>query len=71
MRLSGGTDAVTYSMGFGYTDQKGVFIDNDDAQRYAFDLKLNARVSDALNISGTFQGNLRTFNEGAIRREPY
>ena len=63
VRLSGGTDAVTYSMGFGYTDQKGVFIDNDDAQRYAFDLKLNARVSDALNISGTFQGNLRTFNE--------
>ncbi|MEI3553905.1 MAG: hypothetical protein V8Q54_04125 [Alistipes senegalensis] len=63
VRLSGGTDAVTYSMGFGYTDQKGVFIDNDDAQRYAFDLKLNARVCDALNVSGTFQGNLRTFDE--------
>ena len=63
VRLSGGTDAVTYSMGIGYTDQKGVFIENDNAQRYSFDLKLNARVSDALNISGTFQGNVRTFNE--------
>lgn len=63
VRLSGGTDAITYSMGFGYTDQKGVFIENDDAQRYSFDLKLNARVSDALHVSGTFQGNLRTFNE--------
>ena len=62
VRLSGGTDAITYSMGVGYTDQKGVFIENDNAQRYSFDLKLNARVSDALNISGTFQGNLRTFN---------
>ncbi len=29
----------------------------------SFDLKLNARVSDALHVSGTFQGNLRTFNE--------
>lgn len=63
VRLSGGTDAVTYSMGFGYTDQEGVFIANDNAQRYSYDLKLNARVSDALNISGTFQGNVRTFNE--------
>lgn len=63
VRLSGGTDAVTYSMGFGYTDQKGVFIANDNAQRYAFDLKLNAKVNDALTIGGTFQGNVRTFNE--------
>ncbi len=63
VRLSGGGDAVTYSMGLGYTDQTGIFIANDDAQRYAFDLKLNARVGKKLNVSGTFQGNLRKLNE--------
>lgn len=63
VRLTGGGEAVTYSMGLGYTNQTGIFIANDDAQRYAFDLKLNAKVGKRLNISGTFQGNLRKFNE--------
>ncbi|MBR1705333.1 MAG: TonB-dependent receptor [Bacteroidales bacterium] len=63
IRLSGGNDGLTYAMGLGYTGQKGVFIDNDDAQRYAFDLKLNAHVSKAIDISGTFQGNVRHYNE--------
>ncbi len=63
LRLSGGTDAVTYSMGLAYTDQKGVFYMNDNAKRFSFDLKLTAHVTDKLNISGSFQGNLRIFNE--------
>lgn len=63
LRLSGGTNALTYSVGLAYTDQSGVFIDNDDAQRYAYDLKLNANVSDRLKVGASFQGNMRIFNE--------
>ena len=62
-RVSGGIDAVTYTVGLGYTGQTGVFIKNDDAARYSFDMKLNAHIAKSINLSGTVQGNIRNFNE--------
>lgn len=62
-RVSGGIDAVTYTVGLGYTGQTGVFIKNDDAARYSFDMKLNAHIAKGINLSGTVQGNIRNFNE--------
>ena len=63
LRLSGGVDALTYTIGLGYTDQTGILIANDDAQRYGLDFKLDARVNDKLKVGATFQGNIRKFNE--------
>lgn len=63
LRLTGGTDRLNYTIGLGYTDQKGVFIANDNANRFSLDLKLDAAVSSKLRVSGTFQGNARHFAE--------
>ncbi|MGM9767834.1 MAG: SusC/RagA family TonB-linked outer membrane protein [Candidatus Cryptobacteroides sp.] len=63
IRLSGGTDRASYGMGFAFTDQKGVFIDNDKAQRYSLDLKLDVNVNSWMKVTGSFQGNIRVFTE--------
>ncbi|WP_162618569.1 TonB-dependent receptor [Pedobacter yulinensis] len=63
LRASGGGDAVTYTMAGGYMDQKGLFIANDDAKRYSFDLKVDAQLSPRLKVGGSLVGNVRNFNE--------
>ncbi len=63
IRLSGGTDKASYAMGFAFTDQKGVFIANDKAQRYSLDLKMDVNVTPWMKVSGSFQGNIRAFTE--------
>ncbi|MGN0188460.1 MAG: SusC/RagA family TonB-linked outer membrane protein, partial [Candidatus Cryptobacteroides sp.] len=63
LRLSGGTDKVNYALGFAFTDQKGIFIANDKAQRYSLDLKLDVNVNRWLKVGASFQGNIRVFTE--------
>lgn len=63
VRVSGGTDAVTYTMGAGFMDQKGVLIANDRANRFSFDMKLTAEVTPRLKVTGAVTGNKRKFIE--------
>lgn len=63
LRATGGSDAVSYTIGVGYTNQTGVLIANDDAQRYSFDMKLSAELSPKLKVTGSLLGNVRKFNE--------
>jgi TonB-linked SusC/RagA family outer membrane protein len=63
LRLSGGTDAVTYSTGIGYTGQTGIWLANDAAQRYSWDFKLTAHASEKLNVTASMLGNFRPFEE--------
>lgn len=63
IRVSGGTDAVTYTMGVGYMNQEGVLIANDNANRYSFDMKLTAAVTPRLKVTGAVTGNKRKFIE--------
>lgn len=65
VRLSGGTDSATYSLGLGYMNQQGLMVANDDAERYSWDIKINTRVNDRLSVGASVIGNLR-FNH-----EPY
>jgi len=62
-RVTGGNQQVNYTAGLGYMNQAGVFIENDDAKRYSFDLKVSAHVTDRLKIAGAITGNLRKYNE--------
>ena len=59
VRLTGGKESLTYSMGAGYMDQKGVMIGDDFARRLNYDLKLNAKVNDWLSVTGSYQGSIR------------
>lgn len=59
LRVSGGKDFLTYSMGIGYKDQIGILIGNDRARHLSYDLKLNAKITDWLSVHGSYQGGLR------------
>lgn len=62
-RVSGGGDKYTFTVGGGYMNQKGIFIANDDAKRYSFDVKVSAQATPRLKINAGIIGNLREFNE--------
>src|SRR5690606_31862949 len=62
-RVTGGNEQFNFTVGGGYMYQKGVFIDNDDAKRYSFDVKVTAQATPKLKISAGIIGNLREFNE--------
>ncbi|NGM61170.1 TonB-dependent receptor [Sphingobacterium sp. SGG-5] len=62
-RVSGGNQQYTFTVGGGYMYQKGIFIDNDDAKRYSFDVKVTAQATPRLKVTGGIIGNLREFNE--------
>ncbi len=62
-RVSGGNNQYNFTVGGGYMHQKGVFIANDDAKRYSFDVKVSAQATPRLKVSGGIIGNLREFNE--------
>jgi len=59
IRVSGGNDALTYSMGGGYMRQKGVMIGDEYANRFSYDIKINARITKWLNLRGAYQGATR------------
>lgn len=59
VRVSGGNDALTYSVGTGYMRQKGVMIGDDYANRYSYDVKLNAKLTDWISINAAYQGASR------------
>lgn len=63
LRISGGADMLTYTLGAGYMDQSGVFITNDNAKRYSFDMKISADISPQLKVTGSVTGNRRKFVE--------
>lgn len=65
VRVSGGGDNVTYSIGLGYMNQQGLMVSNDEAQRFSWDLKINAQVTKNLRIGASVLGNLR------YNQEPY
>lgn len=62
-RVTGGSEQVNFTVGGGYMDQKGIFIANDDAKRYSFDVKVSAQATPRLKLNANFIGNLREFNE--------
>ncbi|WP_164111570.1 MULTISPECIES: TonB-dependent receptor [Sphingobacterium] len=62
-RVSGGGDKYTFTVGGGYMNQQGIFIANDDAKRYSFDVKVSAQATPRLKINAGIIGNLREFNE--------
>lgn len=62
-RVTGGTKQINFTAGAGYMDQKGIFIANDDAKRYSFDIKVSAQATPRLKLNAGFIGNLREFNE--------
>ena len=58
-RVSGGTDKISYSLGGGYMNQRGIMIANDDAERFSWDMKINAQVTKRLRVGVSLLGNLR------------
>ncbi|TYR35100.1 TonB-dependent receptor [Sphingobacterium phlebotomi] len=62
-RITGGNEQFNFTVGGGYMYQKGVFIDNDDAKRYSFDIKVSAQATPKLKINAGIIGNLREYNE--------
>lgn len=62
-RVSGGNNQINFTVGAGYMDQQGIFIANDDAKRYSFDVKVSAQATARLKLNAGFIGNLREFNE--------
>ena len=62
-RVSGGNQQYNFTVGGGYMYHKGIFIANDDAKRYSFDVKVSAQATPRLKVSGGIIGNLREFNE--------
>lgn len=63
--VSGGSDNISYIISAGYMGQKGVLIDNDNASRYSWDMKINSQVTKRLKIMASLLGNLR-FNREPI-----
>ncbi|MBL1411194.1 TonB-dependent receptor [Sphingobacterium faecale] len=61
-RATGGNDIYNFTIGGGYMKQKGVFIANDDANRYSFDIKVAVQATPRLKINAGMLGNLREFN---------
>lgn len=59
VRVSGGSDALTYSLGTSYMKQKGVMIGDDFATRFAYDAKINAKITNWLNIRASYKGMSR------------
>ena len=57
--VSGGTDKISYSLGGGYMNQRGIMIANDDAERFSWDMKINAQVTKRLRVGVSLLGNLR------------
>lgn len=58
-RVSGGTDKISYSLGGGYMNQRGIMVANDDAERFSWDMKINAQVTKRLKVGVSLLGNLR------------
>ena len=58
-RVSGGTDKISYSLGGGYMNQRGIMVANDDAERFSWDMKINAQVTKRLKVGISLLGNLR------------
>lgn len=58
-RVSGGTDKISYSLGAGYMNQQGIMVANDDAERFSWDMKINAQVTKRLKVGVSLLGNLR------------
>lgn len=63
--VSGGVDKISYMVGLGYMNQKGVMVNSDDASRYSWNIKLNAQVTKRLHIGTSVLGNFR-FNTEPI-----
>ena len=59
IRITGGKDKLTYSLGAGYMNQKGVMIGDDFARRLSYDLKLNAQITNWLQVNAAYQGSFR------------
>lgn len=57
--VSGGTDNISYSLSGGYMNQRGIMIANDDAERFSWDMKINAKVTERLRVGFNLLGNLR------------
>lgn len=58
-RVSGGTEKISYSLGAGYMNQRGIMVANDDAERFSWDMKINAQVTRRLRVGVSLLGNLR------------
>lgn len=66
LRVSGGTEKVTYNIGLGYMDQDGILIDANHANRYSLNISVNADVSKRLKIGASLVGNYRVYSEPAF-----
>lgn len=46
-------------LGGGYMNQRGIMVANDDAERFSWDMKINAQVTKRLKVGVSLLGNLR------------
>ncbi|MFC5412603.1 TonB-dependent receptor [Larkinella bovis] len=65
LRFSGGTEKISYNFSLGYTDQDGINIAADHANRYSLDLNLSAQVTKRLRVGGNLTGSYRKFEDVA------
>ncbi len=59
VRVTGGKEKLTYSLGVGYMNQKGVMIGDDFARRLSYDMKLGADITEWLHVNAAYQGSFR------------
>ena len=65
LRLSGGSESVTYSLSLGYLDQEGVLM-GTDAKKYSFNSNVIYKYSDRLRFGASINGSYWYKREPAI-----
>lgn len=65
LRLSGGSESVTYSMSLGYLDQKGI-LKGTDSKRYSINTNLTYRYSDKLQFGTIINGSFWDRNQSSV-----
>jgi TonB-linked SusC/RagA family outer membrane protein len=65
LRLSGGSENVTYSLSLGYLDQDGILI-GTDSKRYSLNTNVTYRYSDKLQFGAIINGSYWDRNEPSV-----
>ncbi|RZL02034.1 MAG: hypothetical protein EOO89_29925, partial [Pedobacter sp.] len=74
MNVSGGTESTKYYMGFGYTNQQGIYQKNDFKRLnglFNVDSKLNKFITIGGKLSYSNEKNLAAISSGSLNGEAY